>query len=119
MEYLGTWKDKKGKKMKGLAVVPNDERVDSSSLFGPHLTSGFRWGSCVVIALNVYFNKRIDVIMGLTAQLDKEINFEGTTYKLFNIMSLHYKQQKKLQSYHSALRQNQGEDGYFKNVNQT
>ena len=57
--------------------------------------------------------------MGLTAQLDKEINFEGTTYKLFNIMSLHYKQQKKLQSYHSALRQNQGEDGYFKNVNQT
>jgi hypothetical protein len=49
-----------------------------------------------VIALNVYFNKRIDVMMGFTAQLDKEINFEATTYKLFNIMSLHYKQKKKI-----------------------
>ena len=53
-------------------------------------------------------------MMGFTAQLDKEINFEATTYKLFNIMSLHYKQKKKLQRHQSALRQNQGEDGYVK-----
>ena len=77
--------------MKGLAVVPDDEK-----LFDPHLTSGFRWGSCfVVMVLNVYFNKRIDVMMGFTTELEKEIIFEGTTYKLFNIMALHYKQKKK------------------------
>jgi len=34
-------------------------------------------------------------------------------------MSLHYKQKKKLQRHQSALRQNQGEDGYVKNVKQT
>jgi len=67
VSFLGKWNDKKGKNMKGLAVVPDDEK-----LFDPHLTSGFRWGSCrVVMALNVYFNKRIDVMMGFTTELEK------------------------------------------------
>jgi hypothetical protein len=93
--------------------------VDSSSLFDPYLTSGFRWGSCVVIALNVYFNKRIDVMMGFTAQLDKEINFEGTTYKLFNIMSLHYKQKKNCNAIKVPLDKIKEKMVMLKNVNQT
>jgi hypothetical protein len=91
VSFLGKWNDKKGKSMKGLAVVPDDEK-----LFDFHLTSGLGWGSCVVQALNVYFNKRVDVMMGFTTELEKEIIFEGATFKLFNIMALHYKQKKKM-----------------------
>jgi hypothetical protein len=72
------------------------------------------------MALNVYFNKRIDVMMGFTTELEKEIIFEGTTFKLFNIMALHYKQKKKIcNAIKVPLQKLKEKMAILKSVNQT
>ena len=92
LETLRTWDHKKGLKMKGTSspCLP-----DPSLLFDPHLTSGFKWGSCVHTALNVYFNKRVssELTEDFTAEVSsfKSLTISGRSFKLINIMKMHYK----------------------------
>ena len=74
IDYLRNWKDKKEKKM---LELPDASVPDSSLLFDTHITSGFRWGLCIEVSLNMYLQKRIDVITDFTSQNEKTIIGDG------------------------------------------